>query len=377
MDELAPSYSAQIFNDFIAQQLFRVVEILLQRCRNRQRVGPAQRTVLRGGGRAERRPGALGPRADRGGPARSPRYGRCSTGRAARGRCGRPSPPRSASRRSTRAVASTSPNTGIGRSTSSSSRPTRWTSIRSSWSSMVRNYLRVGRTIPEMEAREREIRRSAERKAAAAMKGSLPRQLLFAFALRQARETRQAAGEHAPRPQSLLRPGQTGLPGARRRVPRRGNHRDPRDIFFLTYQEVFAITRGTFIDGDPRRLVAERKRDHERWREVAPGSRIVTSGIAMAHAHEPDFAEFGDADVLVGVGCAPGQVRAPALVLTEPSADVTRRRRDPGGRHHRSRLGVPDGRRVRAWSAKRAASFRIPPSSVASSASRRWSGSRA
>ena len=42
----------------------------------------------------------------------------------------------------------------------------------------------------------------------------------------------------------------------------------------------------------------------------------------MAHAHEPDFAEIGDADVLVGVGCAPGQVRAPALVLSEPSADI-------------------------------------------------------
>ena len=43
----------------------------------------------------------------------------------------------------------------------------------------------------------------------------------------------------------------------------------------------------------------------------------------MAHAHEPEFAEFGDADVFIGVGCAPGRVRAPALVLTEPTADVT------------------------------------------------------
>jgi rifampicin phosphotransferase len=43
----------------------------------------------------------------------------------------------------------------------------------------------------------------------------------------------------------------------------------------------------------------------------------------LAHEHEPGFAEHQDGDVLTGVGCAPGQVRAPALVLTEPTADVT------------------------------------------------------
>jgi pyruvate,water dikinase len=98
---------------------------------------------------------------------------------------------------------------------------------------------------------------------------------------------------------------------------------DPRDIFFLTYQEVAAITRGTFIDADPRRVVAHRKRYHERWLGESLDSRIVISGIAMAHRHEPGFAEHQDHDVLTGVGCAPGQARAPALVLIDPRADVT------------------------------------------------------
>jgi pyruvate,water dikinase len=174
-----------------------------------------------------------------------------------------------------------------------------------------------------MEARERTIRQSAERKATEAMKRSLPRRVLFAFVLRHARET--------VKQRENMRLGRSRCFGLAKRVYRalgaefrdEGVLDDPRDIFFLTYQEVSAITRGTFVDGDPRRVVAARKHDHQRWLREAPSSRIVTSGIAMAHAHEPDFAELGDADVLVGVGCAPGQVQAPALVLTEPTADVT------------------------------------------------------
>jgi len=44
------------------------------------------------------------------------------------------------------------------------------------------------------------------------------------------------------------------------------------------------------------------------------------SGIAAAHQQAPSIAPPEDADVLVGVGCAPGRVSAPALVLDDPSA---------------------------------------------------------
>ena len=321
MDELAPSYSAQIFNDFIAQQLFRVVEILLQRSgidnasalRNElfcgeagvQSVDPVRSALELT--EAVRRDAALRALFHGQGSATQVWATLAAEERFAtfHARC----------REHIAEYGDRTINELKLETDTMDEHPEQLVV-------MVRNYLRVGRTIPEMEAREREIRRSAERKAAAAVKGSLPRQLLFAFALRQARES--------VKQRENMRLGRSRCFGLAKRVYRAlgAEFRDvgiiehPRDIFFLTYQEVFAITRGTFIDGDARRLVAERKRDHERWREVAPGSRIVTSGIAMAHAHEPDFAEIGDADVLVGVGCAPGQVRAPALVLSEPSADI-------------------------------------------------------
>ena len=322
MDELAPSYSAQIFNDFIAQQLFLVVEILLQRAgidnasavRNElfcgesgvQSVDPV-RSVLQLT-EAIGRDSALRALVE-GDASDEDVWAAIASDTRFRGfhaRC----------REHISAYGDRTINELKLETDTMDEHPAHLVA-------MVRNYLRANRSISEMEARERTIRRSAERKASAAMKRSLARRVLFAFALRQARET--------VKQRENMRLGRSRCFGLAKRVYRAlgaefrdaGVLDDPRDIFFLTYQEVSAMTRGTFVDGDPRRVVAERRRDHERWLGEALGSRIVTSGIAMAHAHEPDFAEFGDADVLIGVGCAPGQVRAPALVLTEPTADVT------------------------------------------------------
>jgi rifampicin phosphotransferase len=322
MDGLAPSYSVQIFNDFIAQQLFRVIEIMLQRAgfanasaiRNELFCGesgvqsvdpvrsalqlteairrdPALRELMQDDASAEDVWAAI---------AGDKRFGEFHV------RC----------REHISAYGDRTINELKLETDTMDEHPAQLMG-------MVRNYLRANRSISEMEAREQKIRRSAERKAAAAMKRSLPRRVLFSLVLRHARQM--------VKQRENMRLGRSRCFGLAKRVYRAlgaefrdaGILDDPRDIFFLTYQEVSAITRGTFIDGDPRRVVAQRKRDHERWLGEAPSSRIVTSGIAMARAYEPDFAEFGDADVLIGVGCAPGQVRAPALVLTEPTADVT------------------------------------------------------
>jgi pyruvate,water dikinase len=322
MDELAPSYSVQIFNDFIAQQLFRVVEILLQRAglenapaiRNELFCGesgvqsvdpvrsalqlteavrrdPALRALVEGDASDEDVWAAI---------AEDNRFGEFHA------RC----------REHICAYGDRTINELKLETDTMAEHPAQLVA-------MVRNYLRVNRSIAQMEAHEQAIRRSAERTAIAALKRSLPRRVLFALVLRQARE--------AVKQRENMRLGRSRCFGLAKRVYRTlgaefsdaGVLDDPRDIFFLTYQEVSAITRGTFVDGDPRRVVAERKRDHERWRREELGSRIVTSGIAMAHAHGPDFGQVGEGDVLSGVGCAPGRVRAPALVLTDPTSDVT------------------------------------------------------
>ena len=322
MDDLARAYSAQIFNDFIAQQLFRVVEVLLQRS------GVANASALRN----ELFCGESGVQSVD--PVRSAleltdavrhdpglRALICSNATdeevwAAIAGDRRFAEFHAGCREHIAAYGDRTINELKLETDTMDAHPAQLVA-------MVRNYLRADRRISEMEAREQEIRRCAEHTVMAAVNRSLPRRVLFAFALRQARET--------VKQRENMRLGRSRCFGLAKRVYRAlgaefhdaGVLDDPRDIFFLTYQEVAAMTRGTFVDVDPRRVVAHRKRDHERWLGESLNSRIVTCGIALAHEHEPGFAEHQDGDVLTGVGCAPGQVRAPALVLTEPTADVT------------------------------------------------------
>ncbi|MEV5832588.1 PEP/pyruvate-binding domain-containing protein [Nocardia sp. NPDC052112] len=191
---------------------------------------------------------------------------------------------------------------------------------------MLRNYLRGGQNIDEMAAREKQIRRAAERTAAQLFRGKLGRRSAFRFALGRARE-------HVKQRENM-RLGRSRSFGLVKRVFREygrqlhtaGLLEDPRDIFWLTYEEIAALTRGTAVDTDAARTVATRKSDHERWRTEQLPSRIVTAGIAAVGLDDPAFdhprppADSGS--VLHGIGCAPGRVEAPALVLTTPEPDV-------------------------------------------------------
>lgn len=321
MEELAPSYAAQIFNDFIAQQLFRVVEILLQRSGIENPTGLRNELFCGQAGMHSVEPvrSALElTEVIRRDPAlRAVITGDASNDDvwAAIGTDQRFAGFHAQCREHIHTYGDRSINELKLETDTLNEHPEQLVA-------MLRNYLRVGRNIAEMEAHERKVRRCAERTAAATVNRSLSRRVLFAAALRQARET--------VRQRENMRLGRSRCFGLAKRVYRTlgcqfrdaGILDDPRDIFYLTYQEVRSIVRGTLVDDDPRRLVAARKRDHERWRRETPRSRIVTSGIVMAHPHEPDLDEVDDADVLVGVGCAPGQVRGPALVVTEPGVDA-------------------------------------------------------
>ncbi|SNY76519.1 pyruvate, water dikinase [Nocardia amikacinitolerans] len=193
---------------------------------------------------------------------------------------------------------------------------------------MLRNYLRGGQNIDEMAAREKAIRREAERTAAALFRDSFARRLAFRLALGRARE-------HVKQRENM-RLGRSRSFGLVKRVFREfgkqmhgaGLLDDPRDIFWLTYEEIAALTRGTAVDTDAARTVATRKRDHERWRDTELPTRIVTTGIAAASIDDPAFDAANSAvdataqTVLRGIGCAPGRVEAPALVLGTPDPEV-------------------------------------------------------
>ncbi|MFR9751479.1 PEP/pyruvate-binding domain-containing protein [Nocardia sp. 004] len=192
---------------------------------------------------------------------------------------------------------------------------------------MLRNYLRGGQNADDMIAREQAIRRAAERTASALFERKPLQRLLFRLTLRLARE-------HVKQRENM-RLGRSRSFGLVKRVFREygkqmsaaGLVDDPRDIFWLTYEEIIALTRGTAVDTDVARLVSLRKADHERWRTQQLPSRIITTGIAATGITDPALEQplEGAVDgerVLRGIGCAPGRIEAPALVLHTPDPDV-------------------------------------------------------
>jgi rifampicin phosphotransferase len=96
----------------------------------------------------------------------------------------------------------------------------------------------------------------------------------------------------------------------------------PRDIFYLTVDEVRGSVRGTAIDRDLRALVQLRQRAYDRYRELELPPRIVTRGTVSAAPRARTITRptsLGES-ALRGLGCSPGVVRGEAAVVVEPQA---------------------------------------------------------
>lgn len=99
---------------------------------------------------------------------------------------------------------------------------------------------------------------------------------------------------------------------------------DPRDVFYLTTDELFAWLDGHSASGDLRALAAARRAEFDAYRLLPePPHRFATRGPPALSALEP-FARPGGlppagADgVLRGMGCCPGVVRAAVRVIRDP-----------------------------------------------------------
>lgn len=187
---------------------------------------------------------------------------------------------------------------------------------------MVRAYLGAGMTDPDSTRdREQEIRRAAEARVRAALSG--PRRSLFFGVLRRTRER--------VRDRENLRFERTRVFGVVRRIfvglgtrlAASGALREPRDVFWLTVEEVFGTLEGTASTSGLRALVKARKAEFAAYeREPAPPERFETFGppllsLASLAAAAPPPSD-GDPAVLRGTGCCPGVVRAPVRVVTDP-----------------------------------------------------------
>jgi phosphohistidine swiveling domain-containing protein len=99
---------------------------------------------------------------------------------------------------------------------------------------------------------------------------------------------------------------------------------DPRDVFYLTTDELFAWLGGHSASGDLRGLVAARRAEFDAYRLLPePPHRFATRGPPALSALEPLARSGGPppagADwVLCGMGCCPGVVRAAVRVIRDP-----------------------------------------------------------
>lgn len=97
---------------------------------------------------------------------------------------------------------------------------------------------------------------------------------------------------------------------------------DPRDIFYLTKDEIFAFIEGTAVTQDLKALIALRKAEFEGYRNSEPPSeRFATYGTVY---HANDFYSTTKVEAiegdLKGIGCCPGRVRAKVQVVRDPNA---------------------------------------------------------
>ena len=195
-------------------------------------------------------------------------------------------------------------------------------------------------SLQALQDREQAVRRRAEEVVRSEV--PLTRRPLFGWVLGRARR-------HI-RERENMRFARTRVFGTVRRLfralgdhlVRRGLLQRRPDVFYLTLDELLGFVEGTTATVDLAGLVAVRQAEYEQWRAAkGPHRRFETVGpLNFANpftvAHAPTEQDQSP-DLLRGIGCAPGVVRAEARVVHDPTAEpdlqgriLVTERTDPG-----------------------------------------------
>lgn len=197
---------------------------------------------------------------------------------------------------------------------------------------ILKNYLAMtdpaGLDVAAMEAREQAIRRGAEERAFRALQekgGLLPRRAIFRRVLGNARL--------GVKNRENLRFARTRIYGLLREILRAvgedftaaGILERPEDIFYLQLFEVWDYVEGMAVTTDLAGLAALRKKEFEAYRnqpDSAPADRVDTWG-PVYHRNllrgRPRPAAAHEEGKLAGIGCCPGEIEGPVVVLRSPT----------------------------------------------------------
>ncbi len=216
--------------------------------------------------------------------------------------------------------------------------------------SMLKNYVRQPNVdLEKMEARERQIRTDAEAYAEANLKpGGFARHRRFRYILANARK-------HVKNRENM-RFARTRIFGFFRRLFdavglkffAQGLLDHPKDIYYLTFDEVFWFVEGRAVTQEIGPLARLRLAEYERFRSQQVPDRFSTHGVTYAPGNEPREApssageeelQFGSngGRQLKGVSCCPGVVHGKVRVIHDAADDMNLRgeilvapRTDPG-----------------------------------------------
>lgn len=197
---------------------------------------------------------------------------------------------------------------------------------------ILQNYLQVDEGLLDaqaMEAREREIRAGAQRKADEALRKrsfTWLRRIVFRRVLRNARK--------GVRNRENMRFARTRIYGVLRElIQAMGRHLvrvdvldDAHDVFYLTIDEVWDFVKGTAVTTDLKGLVSLRRKEFDGYQAIeadAADDHFETYGMVYVgntfREIRPVQAADGD---LAGTGCCPGQVTAPVRIVRSPRDDL-------------------------------------------------------
>jgi len=188
---------------------------------------------------------------------------------------------------------------------------------------VLKSYVHSGITVASIDTHaEQAIRERAENALGPALKGRFLKKWWIRKALSKTRElvsARENLRYERTRAFGIVR-GLFSAMGQRWYAER--ILADPRDIFYLTREEIFAFIEGRSVTQDIRALAAHRKGESEAYKAMpVPAERFATYGIVY---HANDFYSRLKVEVttgdLKGTGCCPGIVRAPVKVVTDPAS---------------------------------------------------------
>ncbi|WP_374033917.1 phosphoenolpyruvate synthase [Bdellovibrio bacteriovorus] len=189
----------------------------------------------------------------------------------------------------------------------------------------LKNYLKSGQVEAHDDTHEKNLRQQAEAKVAGHLTGF--KQKIYFWVLKHARK--------AVKNRENTRFARTRIYGIARTIFQTigedlaslGALDNPRDIFWLTIEEVFGIYNGTLPSFDLKAFVELRKKDYARFTEETD-PRVMTRGAVYWNnkfIKEEDLSqvssETGDWD-LKGLPCCPGVLEGVVKVIINPSDNL-------------------------------------------------------